>query len=154
MNIWSFQLTVEFSQKSKEGFDGINYIFDKVINTENCDKIMLGLISYLSNLLEPPDVIILEKAEKQKIYPDHSDFLDIETTHLSTWIFQFCKEVLQRNKSLSEVEFEGKVKELAYQVANIFYGVPLVNHIGKKPGVEDLAKAYKVQLKNLFKDLL
>ncbi len=143
MQVWNLKRTVRISESGmKKGVAAIYLIFKDIALTDNSLNIMISLISFLSNLKKVPNQIKLDSYDKVEILKNE-DYRIVDVEELEMQLLRHLKEAVADNEIHRSTDLLRTVKI----IAGIFYGVPLVSHMGFS---KDLYGDYTDSLDLLF----
>jgi hypothetical protein len=147
MLVWNFKRELRLEKEGrKRGLEGIYEIFRDIAETENSLCIMISLVSFISNCIEPPKKIILSQSEKY-IISQSEEYLKYEAKEIDQQLFIHLNEAVSDEKIKAGIEFF----EIITILSDIFYGVPIVSHMCRSG---DLYGDYRIALDRIFSSLI
>ena len=145
MQVWCFQVLVQFTSKKYEGLNAIKFIFTR-INQDVAEhfNLMLALIGYITSLTQPPQQHTITLAERTLLVPGVPNLGSIELLNIQQIFHRHVQEAI----ALKELNAALDVKEAVQLITSLFYGTALVAHIN---GVQDKHNLYNFHIETILK---
>lgn len=127
--IWCLTRCVEFSQKPKEGLQGIYYLFDKF--SEEFDErpgFMLSLMGYLADAKRPPKPFPVKVEEKKLIFPEVENIASVEILSLDQMLEKFVLESIFKKEITKSIS----TRDITNVISSLMYGGVLVAHLNQQ----------------------
>jgi len=144
MSMWLYKLEIQVVENSLKGIKAINQAFKNVLKIDNYDKVMIGLVSYISSLKNKPKSSPLSELEKIKLFPDKEEIKNlIKDKSLDNFFEYHIIEAIE----LGELKTES-IEQFKSLLLTIFYGTPFSIFIQNKNNLEEL---YNFNLTKILK---
>lgn len=135
LRIWCLTRSVELAQKSREGLNGITFLFDRLSeDLEERPGIFLSLVSHLVALKRPPKPFPVKPEEKKLIFPDVPTITSLEIQSIEQMLERFVLEAILR-KEITKIT---ATREITTMFLSLFYGGIVSGQLTQQPN----AKAY------------
>ncbi len=124
--IWSLNRSVEFSQKPKEGLQGIYYLTDKLSEEfEERPGFILSLVGYLSDSRRPPKPFPVKPEEKKLLFPEVGNVTSIDILSFDQMVEKFVLEAILKK----EITKNTSTRDIANLMTSIIYGGIISAHL-------------------------
>ncbi|GHN03029.1 hypothetical protein WSM22_45180 [Cytophagales bacterium WSM2-2] len=123
--IWCLRRAVELSEKSREGVNGIYFLFDKLgEDAETHPGIVLSLFAYLADLKRAPRPFPVKVEEKKLLFPNTENIQSIEIQSVDQMFEKFSLEAIFKK----EITKNTTPRDIAHLIISIFYGSVVTAH--------------------------
>ena len=126
--VWCLKRAVELRTKSKEGVQGILYLFDKL--SESCETspgIILSYFAYLLDLKRNIKPFPVKLEEKRLLFPDQSDIDTIDIQSIDQMIEKFALEAIFKK----EITKTTSTRDITNLLCSVFYGSVVTAHLNQ-----------------------
>ncbi|GEM_PF-2253146 len=138
---WCYQQSLEISNKTYKGLDGIHHVFQSAAKLPNAEKIIISLIHYYTRLkTQQIEVKKLSEYERYVISDSSTEGLQVNLLNLPDILFHYLGQI------------SGLEEEKTYYVEQLlllFYGIPLQRHIQLMES-KPLSDIYREQIEHCF----
>ncbi len=145
--IWCLARSVEFTQKPKDGMQGVFHLLDKL--SEECEShpgLMLSLIGYLADFKRPPKPFPVKPEEKKLLFPDVPEITSIEILSLDQMLEKFTLEALFKK----EITKTSSTRDITNLFSAVFLGSIITGHVNQQ---HPLKIFFRRNLDNVMKGL-
>lgn len=143
MRLWSLDRAMDQLDSPKEGKAAIYSVFQKAADYQDRPGIFLNIVGFIARLSAAPSVPEISEIERQLRYPKDPRAWNIGIPSLDSLLEKHVDEAIARG----ELQAGAGHREIVAALQTIFYGTPLVVHMG---GAADLAAFYRTHLDMLF----
>jgi len=130
MRVWAFELSMEMQKNEVKGIKAVKFIFDRYGDLcEHYHSAILHLIKYhaISPLVLKP--ISIKKAEKQFLFPNHTDVQQVEVLSFDKLLEKYMLEAIFH----TEIVKRSDVSEMVSMLLTTTYGSILVAKMKQLP---------------------
>lgn len=138
---WCYQRSVEISNETYSGLEGIRQVFKSAAEIPRAEKIIVSLIHYYSKLKEKPTQKDLGEYARLVISQNSSDSQNIRILSLEEIFESYLTQI-------KKVDVSKRILLTQHLVA-LFYGIPFQVYM-KMLGSQTLLKAYMDSLEIVF----
>ena len=126
--VWCLRRSVEFSEKPREGSQGILTLFDRLCEDfDSHPGIILSMVSYLSNPKRPPKPFPLKAEEKKLLFPQLQGVEEIDILSIDQMLEKFALEAIFR-KEITKISSS---KDVTHLLSTLFYGSVVTLHLNQ-----------------------
>lgn len=126
--VWCLRRAVELKEKTREGLNGMQYLFDKISEDyESYPGVILSLVGYLADLNRTPKPFPLKTEEKKIFFPDLSDIHSIEIQSIDQMFERFALEAIFKK----EITKTTNTRDITNMLLSVFYGSVITAHINQ-----------------------
>jgi len=124
--VWCLELSTEIHHNTKEGLEGIYFLFDKVARVyDESPGLLLGYFSYVTSLQRPPAPYSLKMTERKLILPDEGELEKVELYSVPQLLDKFLLEAIFKK----QIEGVSDTKALTNMFLAVMYGSILTAHL-------------------------
>ena len=128
LRIWCLTRAVELNAKPKEGVQGIYFLFDKMSEAyEAHPGLILGLVSYLSDMRRPTKAFPVKVEEKRFFFPNHDNISSIEMLSLDQMFEKFTLEAIFKK----EFPKTSSTRDITNLLVTTFLGSIIAAHVNQ-----------------------